>query len=138
MTPLLAIAYGFFHMAYEAAKRLGSIGAFAICVATLGACFAGLWFYLLWYFASWLPGVTVTRFALIDEKLTLHTTKWRELTLKVSDVTRCRTNRGKNQVLRGWWIKLRSQGWVYLPKENTYGAELANHLQCRLEKDLPS
>lgn len=135
MTPLLAIAYGFFDMAYQAANKLGSIGAFSIGLAIAGACFAALWFYILWYFGFWLPGITITRFALINEKLTLHTTKWRELSLKVSDVTRCRTNRGKNQSLRGWWIKLRAQGWVYLPKENTYGTQLANHLERLLEQN---
>ena len=126
MTPLLAIGGCLINLAIQiGAKHFLSIlfGSFA---ALAGAFFIGSWFYLIWYFAAWLPGITVSRFALIDQDLELHTPRLQRLKISIQDVLECRIIRRRSVY---YWIRLRNHGWLYLRKQTSNADKLAAYLK---------
>ena len=128
MSPLLAIGGSLVYQALENAKPQRATAIGALITAIAGALFIGLWFYILWKWGVWRPSVRITRFLLNGRNLQLHTNRLGEIHVAIEDVIKCRVDTGKQSGVLGWWIRLRKYGWVYMPKENSKGTELTEHL----------
>lgn len=127
MSPLLAIGGASLQMAIE------RDGTPALALTVVGCCLLGLWGFLLWLMRARMRAEVVW-FSLDDEHLRIQTVGRGELRVSVADVLKCQRNTGRQSGLLGWWVRFRQAGWVYLPKDNSSAARLAERLETLLRR----
>ncbi len=131
MSPLLVIGGTVSLGAVQNLARQDSPAVISLVGLVFGTALTGLWFYVMWKWGVWLPGITMTRFALTDRRLRFHTARTGDIEIGLEDVLTCRRQPTRYGGTSAWWIRLRHRGWVYLPKNATRATELSDYLMNR-------
>jgi hypothetical protein len=130
MSPLLAIGGFLCYRAIEGIGQQNPIWLFSFLPLVLGIAFVGLWFFVLWRECIWLPGVTITRFELVDRNLRLQIPHSGEIDVQLDDILKLRRQPSKLGTA-GWWILLKQHRWIYLYNDRGKASVLAEHLENR-------